>query len=307
MFWTRVLGLTLSVAAPSTAPTAPVSSASAPVSTAANAESPTVAASPNDAEASSDDVTSASDEAGTREACPSVTHVGLDIDGEQLGGGSDLLIERVRRRLQAVLRQWDVRPARDASHPVLTVRLSRLPDYAGYDLQFSARRGDEDLPEVAGSAECRICTEDEFVEHVGEGFERMLLRLVPTSSVATVTPATPPSPRRAVKPGPPPTVARPLPENPDLLRLRRAGVGLGIGGAVLIGAGVGIAILQPILLTDGVAEARQLWVPGTVMAVAGTTALVSGIVLLAVENRRRRARVTAAPGLARLEWTPRRP
>lgn len=299
MFWTRVLALTLGVSAPSTTPTT-TTPATIP---AARAE----AAAPG-AEAAADTSGDAKEPGGKGgpSACPTVTHVGLEIEGEQLGEGSELLLERVRRRLQSTLRQWDIRPAREASHPVLTVRLSRLPDYAGYDLQFSGRRDGEELPEVAGSAECRICTEDEFVEHVGETFERMLSRLIP----APVVNATPPAPavsRRNATPSPAPVVVRPLPEDPDLLRLRRAGVGLGIGGSVLIGAGVGIAILQPILLTDGVAEARQLWVPGTVMAVAGATALVSGIVLLAVENRRRRARVPATPGLAHLEWAARMP
>lgn len=279
MFWTRVLALTLSVSASSLSSAAPAPTpAQAPRSTTTlpDGHAPAAAGPP---------VASPSSEPIRELECPTVTHVGLEIDGTKLGEGAEFTVERVRRRLQATLRQWDIRPARDRTHPILQVTLSRLPDYAGYDLLYTARRGDEELPGVAGSAECRVCTEDEFVEHVDEGFERLLSRLTP-HAVATPTPVTPqvraPAPPVSAPPIPPPVT-----EDPYLVRMRRQGIGLSIAGGTVLGAGVAIAAVQPALVQDGVYGSRRLWVPGTVTAVVGATALVSGIILMVIEHRRR--------------------
>jgi len=267
MFWTRFIALILATTATQTS----------------------IAASPPQAERAPAE--SERQTAGAR--CPTVVHAGLGVDGGNLGGeGRDVTADRVRQRLTSMLRQWDVRPPRDDHDPVLQVALSSLPNYAGYRLTIRVSRGDEELTALAGSAECRLCTEDEFVDQVEERVEGTLERLL-GAMAPEPEPAEPVAPTEAVAlvpTPPPPVVVSPprweLQARKDVVMLHRAGLGLGIAGAALVGLGVAWIGTYPLLPDDGDTSARQLWVAGTATAAAGTAALVSGIVLLVVARRR---------------------
>lgn len=221
--------------------------------------------------------------APTPETCPIPRRAAVRIDGSGLAGRSEALLERVRTRAEAVLRQWDVRPASAPEDPHIEIAISSLPGATGYRMGYGASAAGHEIAEASGTAECRLCTEDEFIEQLESVVDALVPRLAKaTEPVVDPTPVPEPPPReRASTPAPVPT--------PSWSRLHRAGVGLSIAGATFTGLGLGLSLGEPLLLREDADRRFALWPVGVAVASAGAAMLISGVVALSIERRHRRA------------------
>jgi len=238
----------------------------------------------------SSDLSNGAPRSGT--LCESVLLASVEVDGSGLGEGADVVTERVRHRVESVLRQWDVRPARLPDDPVIALGLIRLPEDTGYRVTYRVRRGAEELRDFNGTAECRLCTESEFVDQIEPVIDAIVPRLIAkTEAMAgSAAPASAPSssPSSSASAPAPRSVPREL--ELRLQQARALGVGLLGSGAVLFGVGGGLALgsvwMQDLFVSDRDETLFPLRATSAALATVGTAALISGIVLLVRSKRR---------------------
>ena len=207
----------------------------------------------------------------------------LVIEAE-LGGGSAVLVERVRVRGEALLRQREVLPARDGAGSRIVIRIERIGSEPGYTCHFAAYRGEVVVANSDGVSLCKLCTEAELVDHIEAAIDRVVPKLPEEPAVARQAPL--------------PAVQSPKPA--PLAPLGKAGIGVGVAGLVAAVAGA-VLITRPTEVRDSGLERSQTDFrrPGIAVLSVGLAAMIAGLAMLAVDRHRAKPR---AGGVAR--WGP---
>lgn len=214
-----------------------------------------------------------------------IVRASLEIDASETGDAASVVKEKIRVRGEALLRAHDVLPARGPSDPIIAIAIAPMGKEPGYRCRFAVRRDGEVVPDTEGTTLCRLCTEDELVDHVEAAIERVVPQ-VPASAPAS-TASTPPRSDAAVPP-----------RRHDLRALGKAGLATAITGGVLLGVGVGLAVrdVPPSPRRPDPPNTRPA---GIAIASISAAMLIAGIVMVAVDMRRpprsRRASVRLAP------------
>ncbi len=206
-----------------------------------------------------------------------------------LGDDSANITERSRVRGEALLRNQEVLPARDADDPRIRIRIEAKADGSGYRCRYGAYRGDAVIAGSDGVSVCELCTQAELVDHVEAAIERVVPRL----------------PVEVPVPVPAPT---PAPRTPDTSRAPwgvLGKTGIGVTGAGMIGVVAGaVLVSRPTGIRDSGIDRQQTdyRTPGIVVLSIGLGVAVAGVALILVDRyraRRGRAGTTwrAAPVL----------
>lgn len=208
----------------------------------------------------------------------------LVIEAE-LGDASAVVVERVRVRGEARLRQREVLPARDASDPQIRIRIEPLGDEPGYRCHYGAYDGAGVIAQSDGVSLCKLCTEAELVDHVEAAIDRVVPKLA----------------ARTVDVVPPPRVdPKASPRAAPLSSLGKAGIGVLIGGVVASVAGAVVLSRPTVVKDDELTRERTSYRnPGIAVLSVGLAVLVAGATMLAVDRHRarRRGAATASRGL----------
>jgi hypothetical protein len=224
-------------------------------------------------------------------------HAELVIEVE-LGEGSAVIADRVRKRADELLRKREVQPSRGAQDPRLVVRITPVSGTPGYDCSVSLHDTKGPIPNTELTTACNMCTEGELIDHV----EKAIDGVIPQIPVET---APPPDPK--VDPDTTPTTTAITPDTEprdrSLTPIGKAGIGvaaLGLAGAV---AGA-VVMTRPTKEVDDELETdrTEYRVPGIAVLAGGLGVLVVGIALIAVDRARvkKRGNQTASSGLRRL-------
>lgn len=212
----------------------------------------------------------------------------LVVDADALGDPAPAIQRQLQSRGERVLRDAEVLPAASDDDARIEVDVEPLPDDAGFRCKLRVVRGGEVVQGTSATTECRLCTDDELAQQVGEAIERVVARIEPEVAEATSD--------QAESDVPPPVVAAPVDADGGwrLGTMGKAGVGLSVGGAAAFGLGMGFAV-APLLVrqTDG-RSGQSVALAGTAVAIVGGAALVSGVVLMLVERKRSRSRRATA-------------
>lgn len=230
----------------------------------------------------------------------------LEVDAVALGEDGEVIAQRIRVRAEALLRSHEVLPARTAEDPHLRLEIGPLEgDDPGYRCKWTVLRAGKPVDGGTGASVCRLCTEDELLEHVDAAIERGISQLPPVSTtpVPAVGPTDPVAPTTDV---PPRTVDDPpRPRRAPLGTLGKAGVGvLAVGVGALV-PGIVLAVLPDKVGIVGGNELDKRTIstriPGIALAAGGGAAIIAGAVLLAVDRKRARsqARLQVAPAWVR--------
>lgn len=195
-----------------------------------------------------------------------------------LGDASTVVVERMRVRGEALLRQREVLPARGDGDPKIRIRVEPIGDEPGYRCHFGAYDGDGVVAGSDGVSLCKLCTEAELVDHVEAAIDRVVPRL-PTRAVDV------PPPR--VEPTPPKRSAPLGPVGKAGLGVLVAGVAIGIAGAVVISRPTEVNDTELSL------ERTSYRTPGIAVLSVGLAALLVGGALLVVDRVRARRRGAA--------------
>jgi hypothetical protein len=204
-----------------------------------------------------------------------VVRASLAIDASELGSAAATVQERIRVRSEALLRGHDVLPARGADDPIIAIAVAPLPSEPGYRCTFAVRRGEAVVEGTEGTSLCQLCTEDELVDHIEAAIERV----VPQIPASAATPARP----HTRDPGPP------RPRAAELRGLGKGGLAAAIGGGVLLGVGVGLAVRDAPPLAGDTGERASTRTAGIAVASIAGALLVAGLVMVVVDMRRGRA------------------
>jgi hypothetical protein len=222
----------------------------------------------------------------------------LSIDTTALGEAAEVLRDRIFLRGEGVLRQHDVLPARSDDDLEIMVVVVPLPEETtGYRATYQAQRSGDVVEGTAWTSECRLCTEAELVEQVEAGIVRVVGRLGP----AAVSDTSSPPPARPVAS----EDLHPAEDAPRWSPVGRAGLGVSIPGAALLGIGIGLAAHR-------ISPGEHRWraptrIAGLALAGVGLGAVVTGVALLIAEGRgARKAKRALAPMMgpdrAGVEW-----
>lgn len=227
----------------------------------------------------------------------------LEVDASDLGPGAQALQERIESRGEAVLREREILPGREAGDPKLYIRVESLgSDTSGYRCVYEARRDDVVIDGTTGAAECRLCTQSELIEQVEAAVERMAPRLRASSTEQLAAePAQEASGESSDEPG---MGAAPAGGEVDEERSRalgpvgKGGIGLTVIGAAALGAGVGLMLREPSVLEDEPTKQLDTWKPGLGVAAGGGAVLLAGVTMIIVDAvRRRRGRDASSTAL----------
>jgi hypothetical protein len=210
----------------------------------------------------------------------------LVIEADLGEDASTVLVDRIRVRGEALLRQREVLPARGDGDPKIRIRVETLGDAIGYRCHFGAYDRDGVIAGSDGVSLCKLCTEAELVDHVEAAIDRVVPEL-PTPGGVDV---------------PPPRVEPAAPKrSAPLATVGKAGLGVLIAG-VAIGIAGAVVISRPTEVkdTDLVLERTSYRKPGIAVLSVGLAALLVGGALLVVDRvrARRRGGATALRGAA---------
>lgn len=224
-------------------------------------------------------------------------HADLVLEVE-LGEGSAVISDRVRVRVDALLKKRDVLPARGDQDPRVVVHIAPVSGTPGYDCKVAIHDAKGPIPDTEQSSACNMCTEGELVDHV----EKAIEGVIPQIPVASEPP---PEPKVAPEPTGPTTTVTPdvAPRDRSLTPIGKAGIGvtaLGLAGAI---AGAVIATRPTKELEDELETDRvEYRVPGIAVLASGVVVLAVGLALIGVDRHRvkKRNTQTASSGLRRL-------
>lgn len=204
-----------------------------------------------------------------------------------LGDGSDVIVDRVRVRGDALLRGREVLPGRGEQDPRLVVRIAPIGETPGYTCTVSILDGSGALVGTEATTKCEMCTERELVDHV----EKAIDAAVPSLPAQAPDPATTQSPTTTT------TAITPTQQDDTrrgLSPIGKAGIGVAVVG--LAGAVAGAVLLtRPPKDVDMELETERtsFRTPGIGVLAGGAAVLVVGIALIAVDRARAKKRGTS--------------
>lgn len=214
------------------------------------------------------------------EADTLVVRAGLEIDTAEAGPSGPVIVSRMEELGNLELRRAEILPSRLGNDPVIRIRVSLQPGASDVFLIKSdvAIRG-EPLEGSTREVSCSLCTEGEVVERArGE-----IVRLVPFVRSRF-------RPVEKKDPEPPKTVA-PVDTGPKPLTSRgKAGIGLLAGGAVVLGAGIGLAVAKPRTDPDDPTREIDTRPAGYGVLAVGAAAVITGAILLGLDRRKANTR-----------------
>lgn len=214
-----------------------------------------------------------------------IARAGLEVDTVNAGPTGPVMLTRLEELGNLELRRAEILPRRAAEDPVVRVRVELRGEQGDtFAILSDVAVSGQSLPGSAREILCTLCTEGEAVERArGE-----LLRLVPFVR-ARFRPANKPRPVE-----PPPPVVVPPPDR-SLRTLGKAGIGLLAGGAVAVGAGLGLALADPPVDSNNPLRQINLKPAGYAVLGVGAAAIVTGAVLLVLDRRKVRRVAQVAP------------
>ena len=222
-----------------------------------------------------------------------VARAGLEVDTSAAGAAGPVILTRLEELGNLELRRAEILPRRHANDPIVRIRVEvRGDENDTYALISDVVVNGQPLAGSTREILCSLCTEGETVERArGE-----MVRLVPFIRAQF----------RPPPPTPPPTIeTRPPPPRRGLGRLGKPGVGLLVGGGMALGIGIGLVASPPRPDPDNPLRQVSLRPAGFAMLGVGAAAIVTGAVLLILDQRqaRRVAQLAplAAPGLTGLQ------
>lgn len=197
----------------------------------------------------------------------------LVIEAE-LGDASAVVVDRVRVRGEALLRQREVLPGRGAADPQIRIRIEPIGDEPGYRCHFGAWTADAVVPGSDGTSLCKLCTEAELVDHVEAAIERVVPR-IPVEAAPVVAPAP----------------VAPPPGRAPLSVLGKAGIGVLAAGVAATIAGA-VIVTRPTKVQEmGLSrEQTEFRTPGLAVLGIGVAVAIAGLALVAVDRHRARRR-----------------
>lgn len=226
----------------------------------------------------------------------------LEIDTSDIGAEGPVVKRRVRERADVALRAAGVLPARpDHADPLVHVDIDALQgEDPGYQFELWVSQGGTIVGERR-RVECTLCTESEIVARVEATITEVLGQLEVPRDEAVAAEPKPPAPE--------PSEPETEPDRPRarLSGLGRAGIGLLSVGVVGVGVGAVLVALPPTVDENDPLYETTTRPPGFAVLGVGAAVLVSGVVMLAVDRKRTRARTTAivptlGPRLAAVTW-----
>jgi hypothetical protein len=220
------------------------------------------------------------------------------VDTSETGEAGPAIRRRVQERADVVLRRAGVMPGRGPQDPTINVVVrEKGGDKPGWEYTITVSRPDETTPSGEMST-CDLCTETELVDAI-EG----RLATVAAELEAEQSAARDPDDDVATDPTTTPHTDRGLPHDPKKLGKKgKAGAALiAIGGGGLV-AGIVLAVLPAKDHPDMPTKNVYTDTPGYVVLGVGAAALITGVVLLALD-RRAAKRQSKAHARVRLEPT----
>ncbi len=243
------------------------------------------------------------------EEAAAIRRAGLVVDTSGLEGEGPVLQALVRERVGAMLREAEVLPGRRADDAVVSIELRAGESAGGFHYLYAVAvvLGVERQVVAQHSGECVSCTEGEIVGRVIRQVEAMMPRIVEASRVGgepehgagagveagaieveeqgssggdvDVPKNMVEGPERG--PGPVPAALEPTPAPARRVRPDVAAGGglLGVGVASL-GAGIALALREPVPLRDEPILVRTTEPVGVAMACSGGALVVAGAILL---------------------------
>lgn len=230
------------------------------------------------------------------------TTVRLEVDVSALPSEEDVtgfIRDSVRDREAEALKAGGlvVDPAGEYVLRTIITRFGKLDVH--YRVTFSLQRPSDPDSMVMHTVECRLCRDTELYAMTGYAAAWMTARLVLDSKEESVPPVGPSEEAAADCPEPaehnetteetPPADEGEQPQPSRLGPLGYTGIGLLVGGAGVVGAGVPLALMNPRLVDSGGTLTRSQTRPaGVAISVTGGALLVTGAALLVVDAVRRR-------------------
>lgn len=235
-------------------------------------------------------------------------YASIDVDASEIGASGTVVRDRINERAGLTMHEAGILPARDREDATLRVHIQPAAnDEPGYVLQVWIERAGA-TEGTRNEVDCTLCTETELVDRAVGEIAQALATIQPDDpeTAGVGEPAPPPD-----DPTGGPALDEPSPpESGSVDRQRRPlgrkgklGIGLLVGGAVIAGTGIGLAIPAPQPLSEDPTNQRSFRPPGYALIGVGAAGLVTGAVLLAVDremSRRTRASATIGPGFAGL-------
>ena len=211
-----------------------------------------------------------------------IARAGLEVDTVNAGPTGPIMLTRIEELGNLELRRAEILPRRAAEDPVLRIRVELRGEQGDtYAILTDVAVSGESLAGSAREILCSLCTEGEAVERA----RSELLRLVPFVRARF---------RPASKPSEPPPVVVPPPDT-RLKTLGKAGVGLLAGGALAFGTGLGLTLARPPVDPDDPLRQLNLRPAGFAVLSVGAAAIVTGAVLLILDQRKARRVAQIAP------------
>lgn len=211
-----------------------------------------------------------------------IARAGLEVDTVNAGPTGPIMLTRIEELGNLELRRAEILPRRAAEDPVLRIRVELRGEQGDtYAILTDVAVSGESLAGSAREILCSLCTEGEAVERA----RSELLRLVPFVRARF---------RPASKPSEPPPVVVPPPDT-RLKTLGKAGVGLLAGGVLAFGTGLGLALARPPVDPDDPLRQLNLRPAGFAVLSVGAAAIVTGAVLLILDQRKARRVAQIAP------------
>ena len=206
--------------------------------------------------------------------------VELRVDAEDLGEDAGPMGDKISEVCGEVLADEGVADASDPLDPVIIVVIERTggDDNPGFVVGFSIEKGDEIVPGSTRQADCSLCTRGEVIDKIRE-------ELPPLVSLAREhqVPAATGDEGGGEEGGDEDTKA--------IGPMGFAGIGLGVVGAAGVGVGAAFAARGEVPKEDMPVEATDYRTPGLVVLGVGAAALVTGVVLIALDvSKRKKAR-----------------
>jgi hypothetical protein len=225
----------------------------------------------------------------------------LRVDTEALGA-DEYLKAKIVEVATGVFTKQGFADALDDQDPQIVIVVERIggEDNPGFVIGFSIEKGDDVVPGSARQSDCSLCTKTELIERIEKDLPALLTLALDHQVVRAVDddtgndgggdgdgdggPDVEPVDQRKIGP------------------LGFAGIGLAVGGAAGVGVGVGLAIkgFEPIAPTF--LERKNYRTPGNVILAIGGTALIAGVVMIAVDVSKRKKARRAAESRPKVSW-----
>ncbi|MDC0717799.1 hypothetical protein [Nannocystis bainbridge] len=223
-----------------------------------------------------------------------IARASLAIDTNGAGPAGPVIHERLDEVGNRQLRRAEVLPGRGPRDPWIRLTVRAVPgEEPGYVILSGLYVGNDPVGDSVHETECRLCTEGEAVERGTSEIERLVpfvRDFAEAEREARAKAATPP-------PEPPKPVEPPPPKG--LGGRGKAGVALLAVGGVGFFVGLGLAVRQPRPDPDMPLYEISTRPAGIATLGIGLAAVVTGAVLLALDRKAAKRRVSWQPSVGR--------